>query len=51
MLREAGFETLSATSGPEGRELAVAARPDLVILDIMRALEDEWINAHAGTGK
>jgi len=35
MLREAGFETLSATSGPEGRELAVAARPDLVILDIM----------------
>jgi len=35
MLREAGFEVLSATAGPEGRALAASARPDLVILDIL----------------
>lgn len=35
MLREAGYEVLRAGSGPEGRELACAHRPDLVILDIM----------------
>lgn len=35
MLREAGFETLTATSGPEGRKLARETLPDLVILDIV----------------
>lgn len=35
MLREAGFETLTATCGEMGRELARDALPDLVILDIM----------------
>ncbi|GFK95180.1 Transcriptional regulatory protein WalR [Fundidesulfovibrio magnetotacticus] len=34
-LSEAGFRTLPASSGHEARELALAHRPDLVILDIL----------------
>jgi len=35
MLKEAGFEALRATSGPQGRALAASSQPDLIILDIM----------------
>ncbi len=35
MLHEEGFVPLRADSGPKGRAIAAAARPDLVILDII----------------
>lgn len=35
VLASAGYETLSAGSGGEGIERAVAARPDLVLLDVV----------------
>ena len=34
-LRSAGFRTLVAKTGPEGVELALAHKPDLVLLDVM----------------
>ena len=35
MLEKHGFETLSATSGEEGIEVAKKSRPDLVLMDIV----------------
>jgi len=40
MLRDAGFETWRAASGPEARLLAPKVRPDLIILDIVMPDED-----------
>ncbi|MEF3697093.1 PP2C family protein-serine/threonine phosphatase [Desulfolutivibrio sp.] len=40
MLRDAGFETWRAASGPEARALAPKVRPDLIILDIVMPGED-----------
>lgn len=40
MLRDAGFETRRAGSGPEARALAPRMRPDLIILDIVMPGED-----------
>lgn len=40
MLRDAGFETWRAASGPEARRLAPKVRPDLIILDIVMPGED-----------
>jgi CheY-like chemotaxis protein len=37
-LREQGFETYYAFTGPEGSEKAAALRPDLVLLDLMLPL-------------
>ncbi len=39
-LEAGGYETLAATSGPEGRHLAVTKVPDLILLDIMMPGED-----------
>ncbi len=40
MLRDAGFETFRAASGPEARLLAPQLRPDLIVLDIVMPGED-----------
>lgn len=34
-LEEAGFEFISASSGPAGVEKTVAEKPDLILLDVM----------------
>jgi len=40
MLRDAGFHVDTAVSGPEGRALAAANHPDLIVLDVMMPGED-----------
>jgi len=40
LLQKEGYLTLSATSGPEGRQLAQRKMPDLILLDIMMKNED-----------
>jgi DNA-binding response OmpR family regulator len=42
LLHEAGFDTLQASSAPEGLKLARKAKPDLVLLDIMMPEMDGW---------
>jgi len=40
ILKKDGYHTLSATSGEEGRDLALEKRPDLILLDIIMPGED-----------
>jgi len=40
ILDQAGFHVLTASSGPEARELAARRQPDLVLLDILMPGED-----------
>lgn len=40
ILDQAGYDILTASSGPEARELAARRRPDLVLLDILMPGED-----------
>jgi len=42
LMREAGFEVLTASSAALGLELAQTGRPDLVLLDIMMPDVDGW---------
>lgn len=42
ILEEAGFDVLTAASGPEARELASRSQPDLVLLDILMPGEDGY---------
>jgi two-component system OmpR family response regulator len=37
LARVGGYEVLLAASGPEGLALAVSARPDVILLDVMMA--------------
>ena len=39
MLEQHGFQALTASSGEQGRELAVAEQPELILLDIMMPAE------------
>jgi two-component system KDP operon response regulator KdpE len=41
-LRTAGYHPLTARDGPRGLRLAVEARPDLVVLDVMMPGMDGW---------
>jgi sigma-B regulation protein RsbU (phosphoserine phosphatase) len=47
MLRDAGFCVDTARSGPDGRALAQANRPDLIILDVMMPGEDGFATCAA----
>lgn len=40
ILDQAGFNVLTASSGPEARELTVRHQPDLILLDILMPGED-----------
>lgn len=40
LLKDAGYHTVEASSGPEVRELALKLKPDLILLDIMMPEED-----------
>jgi DNA-binding response OmpR family regulator len=42
VLRERGFEVLTAATGKDAIDVARAARPDLVLLDIMMPQMDGW---------
>jgi DNA-binding response OmpR family regulator len=42
VLRERGYDVLTASSGRQAVELARDARPDLVLLDIMMPQMDGW---------
>jgi len=42
ILDQAGFDVLTASSGPEARELAARHQPDLVLLDILMPSEDGY---------
>lgn len=42
ILDEAGFHVLTASSGPEARELATRRQPDLILLDILMPGEDGY---------
>src|SRR5437763_9708110 len=41
-LREAGFSVETASDGETGVELALATRPDLLIVDVMLPKKDGW---------
>lgn len=41
LLESQGYEVLCAATGHKGLELAVAHRPDLIVLDVM--MENEWV--------
>src|SRR5438046_6014746 len=41
-LREAGFAVERASNGETGVELALATRPDLLIVDVMLPKKDGW---------
>lgn len=43
ILEEAGFDVLTAASGPEARELVAGRQPDLVLLDILMPGENGFI--------
>jgi len=40
ILQQAGYRTLSAFSGMEGRQLALQDKPSLILLDVMMPMED-----------
>jgi len=42
ILDQAGFHVLTASSGPEARELAARRQPDLVLMDILMPGEDGY---------
>ncbi|MFP5220938.1 MAG: response regulator [Acidobacteriota bacterium] len=42
VLDEAGYDVMTASSGPEARELAAGRQPDLVLLDILMPGEDGY---------
>ncbi|KAF0234508.1 MAG: response regulator [Desulfovibrionaceae bacterium] len=42
ILDEAGFDVLTASSGPEARELAAKRQPTLILLDILMPGEDGY---------
>lgn len=42
ILDQAGFHVLTASSGPEARELAASHQPDLILLDILMPGEDGY---------
>lgn len=56
VLRKNGYRTLSATSGPEARNLAAEHDPDLILLDVLMPDEDgyatcELLKQHARTSE
>jgi two-component system alkaline phosphatase synthesis response regulator PhoP len=44
-LKKAGFEVLTARNGEEGLEVAVSARPDVVLMDVMMPKMDGFTAA------
>ena len=47
LLEQRGYEILQAETGPQGLEIAAAARPDLILLDIQLPGMDGHTVAHA----
>ncbi|MBF0481225.1 MAG: fused response regulator/phosphatase [Desulfovibrionaceae bacterium] len=47
MLKDAGFLVDTALCGPDGRALALAKRPDLIVLDVMMPGEDGFATCAA----
>ena len=47
VLREAGYDVLSTTSGIHGVELVQPNEPDVVILDLIMPEMDGWATCHA----
>jgi CheY-like chemotaxis protein len=41
-LRRNGFEVCLAADGPEGVEMAIAERPDLILMDVALGAMDGW---------
>jgi DNA-binding response OmpR family regulator len=43
VLRQRGYDVVTASNGPEGLEKAARIRPDIVTLDIMMPKMDGWL--------
>lgn len=42
LLERMGYATISGTNGEEGLEKAIAAKPDLILIDMMMPVMDGW---------